>query len=190
MVRKTMILAVGVLLLMASCGDVQNEFSMKPCHFVFDNSIHQDLTLASAMDPNSSGVFTTVTHTMRGGVRLFIFTNNRNTSSEKIFNAIDNGRTLLLGMNNGLIVGYGNQNLPPIFYAYDRECPNCYDETRIPVRSYPLRTTNDGMAICNTCQREYNMNIGGYVVKGDGGKKMERYNVNTTGPYGELRVVN
>lgn len=181
-------LLLTLTLTLTSCGDTQSEFSKQRCYFVFDNSVHQDLTLAAAMDPNSSGVFTTVTHTMRGGARYFVFSSNQGTSSEKIFTAIDQRRTLLLGMNNGLIVGFGNQNIPPIFYAFDRECPNCYDDSRVPVRSYPLRTTSDGMAVCNTCHREYNMNIGGFIVKGDGGDKMTRYTASTTGPYGALSV--
>jgi len=91
-------------------------------------------------------------------------------------------------MNNGLIVGYGNLSDPPIFYAFDRECPNCYDDSRVPIRSFPLRMTSNGMAVCQTCQREYDMNNGGNIVKGDGGNKLTRYRASTTGPYGVLSV--
>lgn len=170
-----------------SCGDTQSEFTPQRCYFVFENSTHNDATLASAMTPYS-GIFTTVTHTMRGGARYFVFTSNQGTSSEKIFNSIDQKRTLKLGMNNGLIVGYGNLSDPPIFYAFDRECPNCYDDSRVPIRSFPLRTTSNGMAVCQTCQREYDMNNGGNIVKGDGGNKLTRYRASTTGPYGVLSV--
>ena len=130
-----------LLITAVSCGDTQSEFTPQRCYFVFENSTHNDATLASAMTPYS-GVFTTVTHTMRGGARYFVFTSNQGTSSEKIFNSIDQKRTLKLGMNNGLIVGYGNLSDPPIFYAFDRECPNCYDDSRVPIRSFPLRTTD------------------------------------------------
>ena len=60
-----------------------------------------------------SGVFTTVTHTMRGGARYFVFTSNQGTSSEKIFNSIDQKRTLKLGMNNGgnIVKGDGGNKL-------------------------------------------------------------------------------
>lgn len=33
---------------------------------------------------------------------------------------------------------------PPIFYAYDAECPNCFDLNALPMRSYPLTVTGDG----------------------------------------------
>lgn len=177
-----------LLLIPISCGDVQREYSTKPCYFVFDNLVHNDATIASAMTPYS-GVFTTVTHTMRGGAHYFVFTSNQGTSSEKIFNAIDLRRTLKLGMNNGLIVGYGKQT-DPIFYAYDRECPNCFDDSRVPIRSHPLQMTSNGMAVCKTCHREYDMNYGGHIIKGDGGKKMERYPASTSGPNGELKIIN
>ena len=184
----TLLFFAVATLTITSCGDVQREFCTKPCYFVFDNAVHNDATLLSAMTPYS-GVFVTVTHTMQDGARYFIFTSNRNTSSKKIFNAIDQRRTLKLGMNNGLIVGYGKQT-DLIFYAFDRECPNYFDDSRVPIRSFPLHTTSDGMAVCNTCQREYDMNYGGYIVKGDGGKKMERYPASTSGPNGELKVIN
>ena len=77
-----------LLLIPISCGDTQSEFTPQRCYFVFENSTHNDATLASAMTPYS-GVFTTVTHTMRGGARYFVFTSNQGTSSEKIFNSID-----------------------------------------------------------------------------------------------------
>ncbi|MBR5689052.1 MAG: hypothetical protein IKX17_01175, partial [Prevotella sp.] len=79
-----------------SCGDTQSEFTPQRCYFVFENDKHQDATLASAMTPHT-GVFTTVTHTMRGSARYFVFNSNQGTSSEKIFNAIDQKRTLQLG---------------------------------------------------------------------------------------------
>ncbi|MBR1469075.1 MAG: hypothetical protein IJ605_03030 [Prevotella sp.] len=185
---KILILAAFAMLSPTSCGDVQSEFSTKPCYFVLDNAVHNDAILAAAMTPNS-GVFTTVTQTMRDGARYFRFTSNQGTSSETIFNAIDQRRTLHLGMNNGLIVGYGNQT-DHIFYAYDRECPNCFDDARVPIQSHALQTTSNGMAVCNTCHREYDMNYGGHIVKGDGGKKLERYPASTSGPYGELKVIN
>jgi hypothetical protein len=171
----------------SSCGDTQSEYSSRTCYFVFDNDAHLDPTLAAAMTPYS-GVFTTVTQTMKGGARYFVFKSNQQTQSESIFNAIDTRRTLIMGMNDGLIVGYGVLSDPVTFYAYDRECPNCFDPNRIPIRSYALTTTSNGMAVCNTCKRKYDMNNGGNLVEGDAGKKLTRYRAATTGPYGKLSV--
>ena len=102
----------------SSCGDTQSEYSSRTCYFVFDNDAHLDPTLAAAMTPYS-GVFTTVTQTMKGGARYFVFKSNQQTQSESIFNAIDTRRTLIMGMNDGVIVGYGVLSDPVTFYAYD-----------------------------------------------------------------------
>ena len=102
------------------CGDTQNEFSGHRCYLVIDNNVHQDPTLAAAMTPYT-GVFTTITLANHGGAQYFRFVSSQQTSSESIFNAIDARRTLMLGMNDGLIVGFGMLADPPVFYAFDRE---------------------------------------------------------------------
>ena len=37
-------------------------------------------------------------------------------------------------------------------------------------------------------KREYNLNNGGVIAKGDGGKKLTRYRCATSGPFGVLQV--
>lgn len=175
------------LAMFSSCGETENEFSTYPCVLIFDNSTHNDATLAAAMTPNT-GTFVTITLTNHGGARYFRFSSNHSTSSECIFDAIDQRRTLLLGMNEALIVGYGNLTDPLTFYAFDRECPNCFDPNGIPIRSYPLHVNPAGIATCNTCKRKYDLHNGGILAEGDGGKKMTRYRASTTGPYGILAV--
>ena len=98
-------------------------------------------------------------------------------------------------MNDGIIVGYGTSNDdprasagPPTFYAYDRECPNCYDDDRVPIRSFPIQVAANGIGSCQNCHRQYNLNYGGFVSSGENGKKLERYRAATTGPYGVLTV--
>ena len=170
-----------------SCGDTQSEYTQKRCYLVIDNGVHNDPTLAAAMTPYT-GVFTTITLTNHGGAQYFRFVSNQQTSSESIFNAIDTRHTLLLGMNDGLIVGYGMFTEPPTLYAFDRECPNCYDDSRMPIRSYPIQVASNGMATCKTCQRQYDLNNGGIIASGDQGVKLIRYRAATTGPYGVLSV--
>ena len=87
-----------------------------------------------------------------------------------------------------MIVGFGNLDYPAKFYAYDKECPNCFDPNVLPVRSKPLTMSSNGLATCNVCHRQYNMNSDGIVVAGDSGKKMTRYRASTTGPFGILAV--
>lgn len=178
--------AVSCLAVVA-CVDTQNEFTSRHCYLVIDNATHQDATLASAMTPYS-GVFVTITLVNHGGAQYFRFQSNQQTSSESIFNAIDQRRSQMLGMNDGLIVGYGLLTDPPVFYGYDRECPNCYDDSRVPLRSYALQVGTNGMATCKNCQRQYDLNNGGIVVAGDAGQKLIRYRAATTGPFGVLSV--
>jgi len=169
------------------CGDTQNEFSGHRCYLVIDNNVHQDPTLAAAMTPYT-GVFTTITLANHGGAQYFRFVSSQQTSSESIFNAIDARRTLMLGMNDGLIVGFGMLADPPVFYAFDRECPNCYDDSRVPIRSYALQVASNGIATCKACQRQYDLNNGGIIASGNAGQKLIRYRASTTGAYGVLSV--
>ena len=169
-----------------SCGDSQYEYSSRHSYLVLDNSAHQDPTLASAMTPYS-GVFVAITLKNKGGAQYFQFTSNQGQSTESIFNAIDQRRTVLLGMNEGLIVGY-SQWSDLTFYAYDRECPNCFDPDVVPIRSKALEMSTAGIATCKVCHRKYDLNSGGFIVEGDKGDKLVRYRAGTTGAYGVLNV--
>lgn len=177
-----------LVLLLASCGDSQHEYTVNVAYFVFDNSKHQDATLAAAMNVNSPGIFCRVTQSMQAGATLFNFENNAGVTSSVAANALDQQRRVILGHNNGLIVGYGNLSTPAVFYVYDRECPNCFDPTAIPMKSKPLSMSNNGLATCGVCHRQYDMNNGGNIVNGDGGNKLTRYHGTCTGPFGVLAV--
>lgn len=191
--RKSALLSrwVGALvasLILWACGDSQNEYTVGTAFFVFDNSTHQNFVLSSAMNANSPGVFCKVQRTVKAGAPYFEFENNQGQAESSVVNAVDQQLTCILGYNNSLIVGYGNLDMPPVFYAYDGECPNCFDPRAIPMRSRPLTMTSAGLAVCATCHREYNMNSGGNIVKGDGGNKLTRYHATCTGPLGRLAV--
>jgi len=181
-------LAMLIGMVVASCGDAEYEYSSSRCYLIIDNSQHQDATLASAMNPMAPGVFCLISETMSGGATFFSFQSNLGTSSKTPENAYDQRRSLILGYNNGLIVGFGNLDVPPVFYAFDAECPNCFDPDAIPVRSKRLQMTDTGLAVCNTCKRQYNLNTGGNIVTGDGGKKLTRYRGATNGPFTVLSV--
>ena len=186
--RKLFSLLTICALLPAACGNTENEFTLGACYFVFDNSIHQDATLASAMNVAAPGTFCTITKTVRGGAQCFDFTNSAGQTSSKNLNAIDTKRTLVLGYNNGIIVGYGTLNIPAVFYAFDRECPNCFDPNAIPIRSKPLSVSTNGLASCAVCHRQYDLNNDGFISTGDPGKRLTRYHASTTGPFGVLSV--
>ena len=93
-----------------------------------------------------------------------------------------------VGMNNGLIVGYGNLDNPAVFFAYDLQCPNCYPPDAIPQRPYELKINGTGIATCSNCKRSYNLNTGGNIVTGQPGRKLIRYRGTSTGPFGILVV--
>lgn len=186
--RIIKILFLCMMLLSVSCGKVENEFSTIPCYLVIENNYHNDATLASAMTSAAPGIFCHIRQDIQGGVRCFVFKNNQGLESRKNFNARDLRRLYVLGGNNGLIIGFGNMDMPPVFYAYDNQCPNCFDPNTIPIRNYPLSMSTDGIATCNTCKRKYNMNTGGNIIEGENGKKLTRYRAAASGPYGVLNV--
>ncbi len=174
--------------LFVACGDVESEFSTAPCALYFDNQTHNDATLFAAMTP-LSGIFVTITTTSRSGAQYFVFTNNQGSSSQVVFDAKDKQRQqagqLILGLNGAIIVGYG---FSETFYAYDRECPNCFDSNALPLRSYPLKVNSAGIASCSHCHRTYDLNNGGIIASGSGGKMIKPYPSVTTGAYGVLSV--
>ena len=181
-----LLLALG--LLATACGNTENEYSSYRCYVLIDNNVHQDPTLASAMNPMAPVVFCHISETLVGGVRHFAFRSSQGLQSTAVENGIDLRRTFAFGMENGVIIGFGNLDNPAIFYAYDAQCPNCYDPETIPVRSKPLTMLETGLASCGSCKRQYNMNTGGNIVSGDSGSKLTRYRGATDGPFSVLRV--
>lgn len=188
---KTPLLWLIALLLFASCGDnIEFEYSDHHCYLTIDNSTHLDGTLASSMNQMSPGVFTIIKPVYRNGANFFSFTNNQGLSSEKRFTAIDLRLESYrhVGMQQGLIVGYGNLDQPARFYAFDLQCPNCFDFNALPLKPYELTMNGAGVASCGKCGRNYNMNTGGNILSGGEGKPLTRYRAISRGPYGVLNV--
>lgn len=175
-------------ILLTTCTPAMDEYSHKPCYISIDNSIHNDATLASAMNANAPGIFCIVSKTFKNGADYFAFSNNQGQSSTSIMNAIDKRVSFIPGMNNGVIVGFGTLDNPPVFFAYDLECPNCFDYNAIPIKTKPLSMNSKGWAECKECKRIYDMNNRGIVMQGEQGKPLTRYPAATGGPYGRLFV--
>ena len=186
--KRLLCLLLLPLLLLLSCGDAENEYTIGACYLAFDNSQHNDATLASAMNVNSPGIFCLIKSEVQAGATYFAFTNNAGQSSRSIINGIDQRRTNIIGYNNGVIVGYSALNTPATFYAFDLECPNCFDPQVYPLRSKPLSLTTNGLAVCAICHRQYNLNHDGFIATGEQGKRLTRYQATTTGPFGMLSV--
>lgn len=194
MTRAAFAMAVAaVAAALSGCTKAEEEYSDEPCYFVFDNSVHQDATLASAMSAMSPGVFCHISETERSGATFFEFENNHGLSSEKRANAVDQQRSRRLGRRNGIIVGYGNGDITnPVFYAYDAQCPVCYTGTGLVDRT--LDIDSRGVATCGNCHRTYDLNNGGLIRSGgqadDTTNKLTRYRASTTGEFGVLAVTN
>ena len=191
--KKVLFFAIiTVCMLTVSCGETEHEFSNYHCYFVFDNSIHNNAVAAGAMTPYSN-IFVVVKkkEQMVGNSTLthFLFTEagSGKTQTSKA-NGVDMKRTIRIGQNNGIIIGYGNMSDPPVFYAYDLECPNCFSADAWPQRDYYLSLSATGIATCAVCKRQYSLNQAGIIVAGNDGKKLIRYRASTSGPYGILHV--
>lgn len=194
MLRRNLLVSVAVAAVCAvfgSCGSDDYTYSNIHCNLLIDNSTHQDPTLASAMNPMSPGVFCRISYD--AATKSYAFTSNQGMSSRSVFDAKDTerGNSGHIGMNNGLYVGYGNLSTNDAggyaFYAYDAQCPNCFDYNAIPMRSYPLTVNSAGVATCANCKREYNMNTGGYCTNNTG-RGLTLYRATTQGPLGILFV--
>ena len=191
--KKVLFFAIiTVCMLTVSCGETEHEFSNYHCYFVFDNGIHNNPVAAGAMTPYSN-IFVVVKkkEQMVGNSTLthFLFTEagSGKTQTSKA-NGVDMKRTIRIGQNNGIIIGYGNMSDPPVFYAYDLECPNCFSADAWPQRDYYLSVSATGIATCTVCKRQYSLNQAGIIVAGNDGKKLIRYRASTSGPYGILHV--
>lgn len=174
--------------ILGACANATDEYCRRPCYVVIDNSKHLDATLATALNPMSPGIFCMIQKTQKSGADYYHCNNNQGLSSDIKWNAIDQKITSIVGMNNGIIVGFGNLDYPAIFYAYDRECPNCFNPDAIPVKSKPLTMNEKGHATCNVCKRVYDLNNRGFIISGETGVPLERYPATTSGPYGTLAV--
>ena len=193
MMRKSMkkrgmtLLLLSLLLGIMACGDVQNEFTSMHCLVHFDNMIHSNAVLAGAMTSNS-GIYVRITLTVKDGARCFLFENNQGQSSISKLNAKDEKPPQIVGQNDGLIVGFCMLETPAVFYAFDAECPNCFNFDQMDFRSYRLQMSSSHIATCNACKRKYDLGNGGMIIEGENGKKLDRYFAKSTGPYGVLSV--
>lgn len=185
----TLLATLAALTLLTSCdNDLGYTYSDYRCNLVIDNSVHNNATLGSAMNSLSTGTFCTISFKNAGGAYYYVFSSNLGETSQSIFNDIDKQRNnnLRIGLNYGVIVGFGNLGSPAEFYAFDAECPNCFNADALPLRSYKLSVSGSGIATCANCKHTYNLNTGGNCTNDSG--HLNRYRASTTGPFGTLYV--
>ena len=181
------------LLVLLSACDAEQEFSSWPCRFSYDNSVYLDDVLASAMSGSSRGVFCQISEEARGGARYLNFTSSSGVQSQKRETTMEQQANYVLGLNNGIIVGFQTLNTDGAyggFVGYDVQCPNCVRNTgNYTNPTYYVRMASTGIATCSRCGLKYDLNNGGQVLNGQASDKgLEKYVATTTGPFGFISV--
>ena len=168
-----------VCLILFSCVTDDFEYEKKyQCYFTFDCGIHQGTTLQNCLNPISPGVFCMVWSQYSGGVNhIQIQLYNKQAEDVAITTDIERRRSCVLGANNGLVIGcstlYEGQ-----LYAFDRQCPNCANNGTLKA----LQWENNGLWLkCPKCERVYDLNNNGFIVKGESGDKLMRYRASYDG---------
>lgn len=185
------LLVIGCWLLMGCNAD--EEYSKHACRFSYNNMIHNDATLASAMDYNSRGMFCLISENTRSGARYLVFENSAGMSSLQIETAEEVEAKFILGLNNGIIIGFQTlitDGTSGGFVAYDVQCPNCVSRENNTVNpNYRVTMAPNGLATCEKCNKVYDMNNGGIILNGEQGDRgLDKYVASTTGPFGVVSV--
>ena len=89
----------------SSC-EAEGEYSTWPCRFTYDNSLHLDPTLASAMNVDSRGVFCKIWDSSMGGLVLHFQSNQGGDATHQPVTELERLSNYILGLNNGIIVGF------------------------------------------------------------------------------------
>ena len=166
----------GLMVLMLVGCNADQEFSTWPCRFSYDNSVYLDDVLASAMNNGSRGVFCQISETSSKGVRYLNFTSSTGQQSQKRETAMEMQANYILGMNNGIIVGFQTLNTDGAyggFVAYDVQCPNCVRANNNYINpTFYIRMAATGIATCSKCGRKYDLNNNGILYREDGSKRL------------------
>lgn len=170
-------------LFLSACAD--SEYSKYRCYLMINNNNIKDITLASAMNIASPGIFCRIS--MEGTSRFKFESNQGGAPTYGTMTAIDQNSKWTIGIYNGIIVGYGNMDNK--FHAYDNQCKNCYESSGLT--RYALTLNTNGTATCRSCHRVYDLNNDGNLISGDKGDGLIRYRTNNNPvPYGVLAVNN
>ena len=172
--------------------EADQEYSTWPCRFAYDNSVYLDATLASAMTAESRGVFCKISEMSQNGGIYLVFQNNQGQTTSKLETAMEQQANYIIGLNNGIIVGFQTFNNSPNggFAAYDAQCPNCVRRENNTLNpKYAVSMNTSGVATCSKCGRKYDLNNGGIVQNGEEGDSgLQKYLASTTGPFGYISV--
>lgn len=172
---------------LSSCGKAEEEYSTWPCRFAYDNMIHNDEVLDLAIKVGSPGTFCLITESSQGGRKYLNFLCSNGKSSKQPESAEEVQAKFILGLNNGIIVGFQTLNQEPYggFVGYDVQCPNCVRRENNTVNpNYRITMNENGIATCSKCGREYDLNNGGLLRNGqEGDTGLQKYVAITDGQH-------
>lgn len=179
--RRILFSGLLTLLLCACADEAESYYANVRAFFRFGNVITTPQLLTAVSNP---GQFCTIT--FAGG--YYHFTGPDGSSTPYAATAVDNyGRPEYI---SGFIVGTpavpdlsGNFTLS----AFDLVCPNCYTENAL---QRALSFSGTTAMYCNRCRRTYDLNNGGIVSGGDGGRALFRYRVSYASEQGMLLIQN
>ncbi len=175
----------ALILLLIGCNKAENEYSTWPCRFAYDNHVHNDATLLRAINIGSKGQFCIITESTRQGKKYLTFQAGDGTQSEQQETALEQQANFILGINNGIIVGFQELVSEPNggFVGYDIQCPNCARrENNLVNPNYRVTIDTKGIATCSKCGKTYALNNGGIVQNGsEGDTGLEKYVAATDG---------
>ncbi len=172
---------LAALMLCACTNEVESYYAPIRAFFRFGSVITTPQLLTAVSNP---GQFCTITFS--GG--YYYFTGPDGSSTTYAATAVDNyGKPEYV---SGFIVGTpavldlsGNFTLS----AFDLVCPNCYTDNAIQrALSFSSTTTMH----CNRCKRTYDLDNGGIVSGGEGGRSLFRYRVSYASGQGLLLIQN
>jgi len=166
------------------CCDADERFSRKNvCRFYFDNHLHNNSIVASALNPLSPGVFMRISMNAKNGLYVVsVNTNIGESDNITLTTSLEEYRNYTLGANNGIIVGYSS--LGDGLLAFDAQCPVCAEASGVISPTFPLTWDSNGQKVkCNKCTRTYDLN--------SSNNGLWQYPASCTGgPYGRLAVSN
>ena len=166
-------------LILFSCGSDDFEYDKKyQCYFTFDCGIHPGTDLQNCLNPMSPGLFCMVWSQYKSGVNhIQMQLYNKQVEDVSITTANETRRACILGANNGLVIGCSTLNNGQL-YVFDRICPNCEKGGLFKT----LQWENSGLWLkCPQCERVYDLNNNGFIVKGESGDKLMRYRAEYNG---------
>ena len=178
------LLTVGSLL--SACSSADQEYSSWPCRFAYDNSIHLVTELSISLNAGSRGVFCLITEQVQKGQKHLIFQSSNGDKSNPIPETAEEAQAkFILGLNNGIIVGFQTLITDPYggFVGYDVQCPNCVrNENNTINPNYRVTMDTKGIATCPKCKKTYDMNNGGIITNGsEGDTGLQKYVAMTDG---------